>query len=247
VPSRPTRTFAPTARASGASQSRGQTSLSHLGAARQPRQLRTDGTPTPAHRLRAAAVRTWPGRGTQASLPPRRAVTDRAPSGRGRQPPAGLAPFGDLGDLPGQAYAPTTRASCSARPGPPGGRRSHQQALALFSDRSNRLGHAKALTHLGELSPGRQRQSRPPNRCHPQVPGQGPCRNSGWRTRRPPGHAAPELVLPARRCRPASERPCSACRTQERFSAQTTRRPRIQIAEYALVTHRVAGSREAHR
>ena len=35
----------------------------------------------------------------------------------------------------------------------PAAARSHLQALALFSDRSNRLGHAEALTRLGELSP----------------------------------------------------------------------------------------------
>jgi hypothetical protein len=49
----------------------------------------------------------------------------------------------------------------------PAGRRSHQQALALFSDRGNRLGHAKALTRLGELPPDAGDKAGPPNRCHP--------------------------------------------------------------------------------
>jgi hypothetical protein len=175
-----------TARAREPGQSRGQTPPSHPRSARQPWPLRTDGTPAPRtglHQLRA-----WPGRDTQASLPPRRAVTDRRLPGRGRQPAAG--------------------------PGP------------LSVTRGTLLGHAEALNPMASSPPGRRRQSRPTPTAATPGTEPGPCHNSGRRASRPTGDAAPELVLPARRCRPAFERPCSACRTQERFSARTTRRPR---------------------
>jgi hypothetical protein len=132
------------------------------------------------------------GPGTQASLPPRRAVTDWGPSGRGRrQPPAGLAPFGDLGDLPGQAYAPDDPGLMQQETGDyPAAARSHQQALALFSDRGNRPGHAEALTRPGKIpwTPATKQAHR--TAAIPAT-AQGPCRNSGRRASRPPGHANP--------------------------------------------------------
>jgi hypothetical protein len=55
----------------------------------------------------------------------------------------------------------------------PAAARSHQQALAPFSDRGNRPGHAEALTRLAEYSPGRRRHSRPTEPLPSQVPGKG--------------------------------------------------------------------------
>ena len=51
----------------------------------------------------------------------------------------------------------------------PAGARSRQQALASFSDRGNRPGHAETLTRPGELSPPDAGDNAgPPNRCHPR-------------------------------------------------------------------------------
>jgi hypothetical protein len=77
---------------------------------------------------------------------------------------------------------------------------SHQQALALFSDRGNQLGHAEALTRLGELSAGHRRQSKPTERLPSQVPGKGRAVTAGsaraGRPGMPPGTRPPGPKMP---------------------------------------------------
>jgi hypothetical protein len=190
----PSKRPSPEARASEAGQSRGQGSLSHLGAARQPRQLQTDRTPTPAHRPRAASSMDVAGPGH--STKPAPASCSNRPGTIRPRPPATSRP--DAVRRPGRPARPGLR---PRRPGPhaagdrglPSGHRSHQRAMALFSDRGNRLGHAEALTRLGGLSPGR----RPTKQAHrtAAIPGTGqrPCRHSERRANRPPGHAGRRL------------------------------------------------------